>query len=65
MNTLKKELVSVRIPEPLNRKLAEHVAPLGMSKNAFILSLINKELSQNKTTDYHSKKDIGTAQAAE
>ena len=44
MDSLKKELVSLRIPEILNRKLAEYVAPLGMSKNAFILSLIYREL---------------------
>ena len=49
MNELKKELVSLRIPETLNKKLAEHVAALGISKNAFILGLIHKELF--KSTD--------------
>ena len=44
MYSQKKELVSVRIPKELNKKFAEHVAPLGLSKNAFILNLINQEL---------------------
>ena len=36
MNVPKKELVSVRIPEELNKKLTEHVTPLGISKNALM-----------------------------
>lgn len=45
MNSLKeKELVSVRIPIEMNKQLTEHVKQLGISKNAFILTLLNKEL---------------------
>lgn len=40
----KKELVSVRIPQQLNKRLAEYLEPKGVSKNAFILGLINREL---------------------
>lgn len=46
MKPLKKELVSVRIPKELNKKLAEHVAAKGISKTAFILTLIDKEVSK-------------------
>lgn len=48
MEPLKKELVSVRIPKELNKKLTEHVAAMGLSKTAFILNLINKELANSK-----------------
>jgi len=44
----RKELVSVRIPKELNKRLAEHVATIGISKTAFILNLINRELSKAK-----------------
>lgn len=56
MNALKKELVSLRIPESLNKKLAEHVAPLGISKNAFILGLIHREILKNAPDDYLAEK---------
>lgn len=39
-----KELVSVRIPKELNKKFAEHVASMGISKTAFILNFLNHEL---------------------
>ncbi len=48
MTPPKKELVSVRIPEALNKKLAEHVAKIGISKTSFILQLINKELQKER-----------------
>lgn len=40
----KKQLLSVRIPMEINKQLSEHVKQLGISKNAFILTLLNKEL---------------------
>jgi|GEM_PF-3566472 len=47
MNSLKKkELVSLRIPPDLNKRLANHVKPMGLSKNAFILGLVNRELDK-------------------
>lgn len=49
MKLFKKELVSVRIPTELNKKLAEHVAAKGISKTAFILTLIDKEISKEKS----------------
>ena len=49
MNPSDKELVSVRIPKDLNKKLADHVAKLGISKTAFILGLINREISKSQS----------------
>ena len=43
-----KELVSVRIPKALNKRLAEYVAQIGMSKTALILKLIHDELSKQE-----------------
>lgn len=48
MKSSKKELVSVRIPKELNKKFAEHVASMGLTKAAFILNIINKELANAK-----------------
>ena len=45
---IKKELVSLRIPEQLNKQLAEYLAPKGITKNSFILGLINRELDKVK-----------------
>jgi len=50
VNTQKKELVSLRIPAKLNKKLTEYLAPIGLSKNAYILSLIYKELKKEEST---------------
>lgn len=47
---VKKEIVSVRIPEDINRRFAAHVKKLGLTKNSFILTLISKELSKSKLT---------------
>jgi hypothetical protein len=41
---VKKEMLSVRIPETLNRKLEQHVKQIGVSKAGYILTLIAKEL---------------------
>ena len=49
MKSSKKELVSVRIPKELNQKFTEHVAAMGISKTAFILNFINKEIISEKT----------------
>ena len=43
---VKKETVSVRLTPTTNKQLTEHVANLGISKNAFILNFINKELNK-------------------
>lgn len=48
MNSLeKKELVSLRIPSETNQKLSAHVKKLGISKNAFVLTLLSKELKKS------------------
>lgn len=49
MNSQKRELVSVRIPKELNKRLTEYVAEIGISKAAFILQLIYKELKSEQT----------------
>ena len=43
---LKKVLVSIRIPEEMNKELTQLVEPLGLSKNAFIIGLIHKALKK-------------------
>lgn len=48
MDKKKKELISVRLPTALNKKLARHVSVMGLSKSAFIIGLINNELSKNE-----------------
>lgn len=58
MEPLKKELVSVRIPKELNKKLTEHVAAMGLSKTAFILNLINKELANSKKISNRTKGEF-------
>ena len=47
MDLSKKEMLSLRIPKELNQKLTERVTPMGISKCAFILNLIHKELRNN------------------
>lgn len=51
----KRELVTLRIPASTNQKLASITRDLGISKNAFLLNLINKEIrksdKQNKKSD--------------
>ena len=58
--TSNKELVSVRLPKALNKKLAKHVKPMGLSKNAFILSLINRELAEAKKLQVEKKLQEAT-----
>ena len=45
-----KQLVPVRLSVEINKKFTEHVAKLGLSKNAFILNLILQELKQTEQT---------------
>lgn len=46
---MNKEMVSVRIPRDMNAKLTEYLKKIGITKNAFILSLIKKELDKEKS----------------
>lgn len=41
-----KEMISVRIPKEMNKKLTEYLKPIGITKNAFILSLLKKEIEK-------------------
>lgn len=52
---IKKELLSIRIPSHINKRLGEHVQQLGISKNAFVLNLINEELSKKLLTGGNHK----------
>lgn len=45
----KKENLSIRIPVELNKQFTEYVAQLGMTKNAFIINLIHKELKKKNS----------------
>ena len=45
-----KERITVRLPAELNKKIGIHTEQLGISKNAFVLNLINKELAKKKDT---------------
>ena len=41
---VEKQMIPVRIPKELNGRLTEYLAPRGITKNSFILGLINREL---------------------
>lgn len=56
MNSLKKELVSVRIPIELNKKFTNHVSALGISKTAFFLGLLHKELKNEQLEEKNSDR---------
>lgn len=43
-----KTQIGLRLPQELNRRLENHVSRIGISKPAFILNLIFKELEQNE-----------------
>ena len=44
---IKKEMLSLRIPSETNKKLGNIAKAKGLSKNAFILTLINKVVESN------------------
>lgn len=46
IDTKHREMISVRIPKEMNRALTDYLKTIGLTKNAFILSLIKKELQQ-------------------
>lgn len=41
-------MVSVRIPKNMNQKLTEYVKHIGITKNAFILSLIKQKIEKHQ-----------------
>lgn len=41
-----KEMVSVRIPKEMNAQLTSYLKPIGITKNAFIISLLQRELKK-------------------
>ena len=41
-----KMALTIRIPTALNKKLDKHVAVMGLTKSAFLLSLINQAVSR-------------------
>lgn len=54
---LKRVLVSIRMPEEMNKELTELVEPLGLSKNAFIIGLIHKALKKKAPPASKPKDD--------
>ena len=51
-----KRQIGIRIPQELDRRLEEHVAKIGISKSAFILSMLYKELNSIGKEDVHGKQ---------
>ena len=49
MQNQDKKQLGVRIPKELNERLERHVAKIGISKPAFILGLIYRELERVRT----------------
>ena len=47
MNT-DRQTLTVRIPREQNKRLAEHVEKIGLTKAGLILNLINQELSKGQ-----------------
>lgn len=45
---VEKQMIPVRLPTALNNQLTEYLAPKGLSKNSFILGLINRELEKER-----------------
>ena len=45
MEKTEKEMVSVRIPKAMNKRLDKYVDAIGVSKTAFILMLVSRELN--------------------
>lgn len=45
---MSKEMLSVRIPKEMNARLTEYLRAIGITKNAFILSLIRREMEERK-----------------
>jgi hypothetical protein len=46
----KKEMVSLRVPIEMNKRLSDHVRAIGSTKNSFILNLIDKALRGGKAS---------------
>lgn len=51
----KKENLSIRIPVELNNKFTDYVSQLGVTKNAFILNLIHREMKKKNSLIKESK----------
>ena len=51
-----KRQIGIRIPHELDRRLEEHVAKIGISKSAFILSILYKELTSIGKEEEHGKQ---------
>lgn len=52
MTTCQKQLL-IRIPKELNERLEKHVRKIGISRQAFVLGLIYKELKKEAATAVH------------
>jgi predicted DNA-binding protein len=50
MTTETKKQIGIRIPQELNRRLEKHVNKIGISKPAFILGLIFRELEEKENS---------------
>ena len=50
-----KKQIGIRIPQDLDRQLENHVRKIGISKPAFILSLIYKEICEKSKNQEQNK----------
>jgi hypothetical protein len=57
MTTETKKQIGLRIPQELDRRLEKHVNKIGISKPAFILGLIFKELEKNEPHNVNNKEN--------
>lgn len=49
--------IGIRIPQELDSRLEKHVSRIGISKPAFILGLIFKELERVEKKNYANEND--------
>lgn len=53
-----KELLTLRLPTEINQKFSKIVSSLGISKNAFVLSLIHKEIKKAEKNNLDNKNNL-------
>ena len=60
MTATAKRQIGIRIPQELDKRLEEHVSKIGISKAAFILSILYRELeatAHKNNSDARANKD--------
>ncbi len=57
MTQLDKERLTVRLPSELNEKLTSITSNLGLTKNAFVLNLIIREIKKSENSEKFSSNN--------